>query len=242
MKTLLTIFMICFPVFGIGQYTQQKCGTWVEDSLTISDWNTIDTLRQVNSSERSWIYDEWVLQMSYTMDAVYRPCGSAGPIIWKRRRICTLTGIIQEQTKTQNYRYIPPVKSRFEKVKDSMEIIKAKSIVDYFEIRPSADVTAWNIYDGAIITDTISYIPINKFYDTIKIINTKDLLDYEKECYNDSTEVVWFFIPLIGKTDIDRNGFDSLKIEFPDEVHYLFSTYNHKPITFEGFIKYMKTK
>jgi hypothetical protein len=82
--------------------------------------------------------------------------------------------------------------------------------------------------------DTINWKNLSPSTSTPIFITLQDLLDYEKECYNDSTQMI-------------RGDTIFANIEFnkPGELDYMkvipIYEHNKKP-TLEGFIQYMKRK
>lgn len=140
MKTIITMLLIavCFTASAqkyqpniILPTNMQRCGTWEEQPSVLSDWITVDTLgnHHINSIVRQWVYDEERMVTSNITLANYCPCGCGYPIVYKQYRVCALTGIRQLRTRIINYKYIPPAKTEYQSVLDSLKARIPKTFI-----------------------------------------------------------------------------------------------------------------
>jgi hypothetical protein len=67
------------------------------------------------------------------------------------------------------------------------------------------------------------------------VITLQDLLDYQAECYRDSTQQC--YLPLIGLVDCE----DCVLVDKPEYIEKT-NVYTHTTPTFEGFIEFMKRR
>lgn len=130
MKTLIILLLL--PVFAGAQDSNGfninglslgfggiplRCGTWEKQSDTYSDWIAIDTLgsKNITTKLRDWAYDDELALTNGVTLAVYDPCGVGSKPQWVQMRVCKITGIRQKRTRNQNYKYIEPPKSEYQK-------------------------------------------------------------------------------------------------------------------------------
>lgn len=92
------------------------CGTWVKDTVYVSNWVPLDTLGIVLDEKREWVYDEEKFVSSPSVHAVYAPCGQGNPDAYEMYRICAITGIKELRVRTITYKYIPKPKTDYQKI------------------------------------------------------------------------------------------------------------------------------
>lgn len=98
------------------------CGTWEKKPIYYTEWEAIDTIvKPVKTEDRNWVYDQEKMTGSNMTLAIYAPCGLGTPAQWIQRRVCSITGIIQERRKVQEYYYVPKEKSEYQKTIDSLK-------------------------------------------------------------------------------------------------------------------------
>jgi hypothetical protein len=102
---------------------QYDCGTWVADSIKITDWEGVDTLKKpVKTTEREWIENStWQHDVPQYVYAVYRPCGDDPTHSEYQYRVCSITGIRQKRYRIYLYHYVEPVKSEYQKTVDKFK-------------------------------------------------------------------------------------------------------------------------
>ncbi len=125
MKHLLTLLLLSSCIVGKGQnlnFNSRFCGTWTAKPDSITPWAPKDTLGVVKTDKREWVQEkEWNYPPLGPSKTVYCPCGCPDDIIRTQKRVCRLTGIIQERRKITAYTYTPPPLSTYEQVVDSIK-------------------------------------------------------------------------------------------------------------------------
>lgn len=99
------------------------CGTWVADSVKITECETIDTLKKpVKTTERNWIESPlWERNVPMFTNAVYSPCGGDPSYVEYKWRVCSITGIRQKKYRIYQFHYVDPVKSEYQKIIDKFK-------------------------------------------------------------------------------------------------------------------------
>ncbi len=176
MKPLLLTLLLSLSLAGFGQDLQiggfdTDCGTWVKDTVTVSDWQTVDTTNYDPCASAEWVYTDWITPRSYATTLLYCPCGCGNPTVREKYRV-NLQGIQQKQIERTTYRYIQKPKTEYEKVWD--EIYKrTKEDADTLSIAPYRSLTSSGS-TTLILTDTISnwgtlYAIPDPKYDTVAV-------------------------------------------------------------------------
>jgi hypothetical protein len=176
MKPLLLFLFLSLSLAGFGQDFQiggfdNDCGTWVKDTVTVSDWQTVDTTNYDPCASAEWVYTNWITPVSNWTILVYCPCGCGYPDIRERYRV-NLQGIRQKQTERTTYRYVPKLKTEYEKVWD--EIYK-RTKADTLPIASFGTTLTDSLSDLLYLHDSIAnlYIGSGLSYndpDTSKVI------------------------------------------------------------------------
>lgn len=119
------------PVLCKAQFISQSgnlmpnynCGTWVADSIKITDWENVDTLKKlVTARQRNWIESNvWQYDVSQFVYAVWNPCGGDPTHNEYQFRVCSITGIRQKRYRVYLYHYVDPAKSDYEKAVDKFK-------------------------------------------------------------------------------------------------------------------------
>lgn len=91
------------------------CGTWEQDTTYVTEWTAVDTLGDVLTDARDWVYDEERYKIDLTVTADFAPCGRGTPDIYETIRICSITGIRERKQRVITYRYIPKPKTPYQK-------------------------------------------------------------------------------------------------------------------------------
>ena len=126
MKSIILLFLLLSPLFVRSQVffsTDQPCGTWVADSVKITDWENVDTLKKpVTTNQRNWVENNvWQHDTQLTEFAVYYPCGQDPTYSQYQFRVCSITGIRQRRYRVYLYHYVEPVKSQYEKTIEQLK-------------------------------------------------------------------------------------------------------------------------
>lgn len=146
MKALL--FLLLFPLSLMGQEFElnSDCGTWVKDTVTLSDWETIDTINYDPNASADWVYAEWDRETSNWITLVYCPCGCGDPDYRTRKRI-NLQGIRQKQTEKTSYRYVPKLLSDYDKI---MEKINERTPKDTMSLASSGTTLTVSLHSDTL--------------------------------------------------------------------------------------------
>lgn len=102
-----------------------ECGEWKQLPAKYTEWVSIDTIKKkpVKAISRDWVYEKEKYVTKPTMTLAYFPCGNPENQVYTQRRVCKLTGIIQERSRIIGYDYIEPDKTEYQQAIDSLENI-----------------------------------------------------------------------------------------------------------------------
>ena len=117
-KIIFTIAVLAMPFFVRAQSIDiGRCGSWEPDSVKITEWETVDTLKKpVLTQDREWVESGvWLYDNPNVSYAVYSPCGTGQPSIQYMFRVCKITGIRQKRYRIWTYHYAPAEISDYQK-------------------------------------------------------------------------------------------------------------------------------
>lgn len=120
---ILKIIFIIVMIIGIwtlsskaqSSYTLSDCGKWVKDKVTITSWETLDTLNYKSFESKDYINSLWKEDPSKEVYAVYCPCGCG----WETKRIqyrANRQGIRQVRYEITSYKYIPKPLTKYDSI------------------------------------------------------------------------------------------------------------------------------
>lgn len=92
------------------------CGTWEQDTTYVTEWTPVDTLGDVSTDARDWVYDKERYKIDLTVTADFAPCGRGMPDLYETIRVCSITGIRERKQRVITYRYIPKPETLYQKV------------------------------------------------------------------------------------------------------------------------------
>jgi hypothetical protein len=154
--------------FQIGGF-DTDCGTWVKDTVTLSDWEVIDTINFDPNASDEWVYTGWETSTSNWTHLVYCPCGCGDPDYRVRKRI-NRQGIRQKQTEKTSYRYVPEPLSDYDKV---MEKINERTPKDTTSLTSFGPTVTGYLYADTLVT-LGSRIEFQKDEGVLGVIAKKD--------------------------------------------------------------------
>lgn len=101
---------------------ESNCGEWVYQETQFFPWSAIDTLFEVTTDKRDWYHDEIKPLFDNSLThLVHYPCGKNPSASYTQKRICKITGIIEERLIIERYRYEPKEKNMFDQIKDQFK-------------------------------------------------------------------------------------------------------------------------